>query len=444
MKCSEKFFNKISLNKELIDDLSKLKCENWKKLSDSEKLKTYKKIFDKFSNIYSEVGSCNITVDGSSFSNGASRDNNIIISVKTGLDGNHYEILATFLHELRHFYQNYACELYLKTGVVHELFEGIDINKFIENNIGSALLNAENYISYSLNQYNEYYLQPIELDAEMFAMDFMKLYSDKFLDNDLDKELCLNSLVDYDDVMKIFKYDDVNLVNFSKVYSLIYEDFVSENKSIYLKDEEESKKYKKLLDSIEKLNERDVIKLLSPCFYIYYEDDVKKELINKFLKLKGFCFDVDIDKNEVFIDDVYVNSCDVFEIMELVFNKMADEEIRRMLEKNDNDNLMLVEKEIKLNFKKGNLIKKENNPLFYEVQPYMLYKNSYVLRNVYDYFRTIDEMYTKKYNFFDDFCKYVNKYDVETKIKKVKSLTGMDFDKFYCSMIDTMKKRKIR
>jgi len=438
----QKFIDRVFSNEEIISLLLKLKKSEWKKINNFERIDLLKKIVSELNKIYPEFGECKIdfiSIDNDMY--GDNVDNYVRVNINSS--DNQFCNISTIMHELRHFYQNKAIELYFENGVIHELFEDSDFKEIVLNNENSQLSRASNYLCSNDNNYIEYNIQPCEYDAESFSKKFMAYLATNYLDSNDDVSLCMNANSEFDDMQKMLKENSRNLINFSKRYKLNYEDYVKDNRAIFISDEVKAKKYIKLLENIDVINKEEVIVLCSPCFWDKYDFEIKISLLNRYLELNDLSLDIKAGNNEIIINNKKVKSNNVFEIMDLLFNEMANKEIERILAKNNQRKLMRVEREIRLNFKNEfNQIKKEENPLFYEVQPYMLYKNNYVLRNFYDFFRCLDVLYDSRDNFYDLYSKYIKKYDVECLMKKVKILTGVEFEDFYDKMLSKMSNRK--
>ena len=176
------FFSRVLSDETLVDCLSQLEYCKWEKLMFNEKVKLFSTIIEEISNFYPELGTPHFEFvfleDGSA---GEDSVYGTFINVKMLEDGNHFEILAASLHELRHYFQRMAGELYTEKGIVHEMFTKEEIIAFIENQSISPLYLASNYIERDDVDKFEYYLQPIEYDAENFSYEFMKRFSKKFL-----------------------------------------------------------------------------------------------------------------------------------------------------------------------------------------------------------------------------------------------------------------------
>jgi len=332
--------------------------------------------------------------------------------------------------------------MYDREGVIHEIFEKDDFMKLYVNNNVSILCNVSNYLRYEYNNFYEYYIQPLEFDAEKFAKEFIDKMIDEIIDNVKDIELCCLSMSEFEEVSDIIDGNKKNLVEFAKTYELNYVDYILNNRATFNNDDIKAQKYLSLLDKIDDLDINQLYSLFIPGLWDKYNEEEKCKIINRYLDINGFNFNVKVNGDKYIINNSEFIAFNSFEIMEHILNEMADIEIERIVTKRDNKRLMRVEKEIRANMKCP--ISEKDNPLFYNVQPYMLYKRNYMMRNFYDMFRSIDEVYEKKHNYFSDFDKMVKKYDVKSIMKKVEILTGEEFFEFYEKMVRKMKGRKAR
>lgn len=440
------FYKKVLEDNEMIELLLKLSNDEWKKININERANVFKTIVSKFNSYYPELGECVFDfVSLKDSMEGQSIDDYIIINVNGFSKCNQFEILYSCLHELRHFYQNNACQLYGMSRKVHKLFENNDLEKIYENFIPSALGRASNYIECSDSMFIEYCMQPIEYDAEVFAVEFMEMLAKEIYTSDIDIKKCLDTCVEFRKNCSLVKGNKYDLVNFGKIPLLNIEDYIESNKEIYEEDERVYENCLKKIEEIDQLEENDVCGMFCPCLWSKYTNDIKIKLINKYLSLNNLNFSVEHEGDVFIINGKDVKDDSPIKIMEIIFSEMADYEIKNILNKKDKFNLKLVEKEIILNLScDENIIKEEENPLFYNVQPFMLYKNYYMLRNMYMLFKCIDELCGEKYSYFKEYCKYVRKYDAEMLIKKIEILTGENFKKIYSDMLGKMKERKAR
>lgn len=434
---AEIFYNRIKQNDKLVNYIQSFKKETWKNLELTSKIDLIKDMFKEINKIYPEFGNVEFIPDFLFMSSGVSTDNKIYINIREiNTVKDRFIVLQTIFHELGHFYQKSAYELYDRKKKINEIFNEEEIKKFKENNDSSKLSSVDNYLGYSYNSYLEYAIQPLEYETEKFSYDLVKLFENELFGEEDIYDIDYGTY-DFEMNLREFKENKTDFVHFNRIYRLNYEDYVKDNKEYFIKDEIKSEIYYKNVERIKKLNLYETMCLFDYCFWKNYDMNRKKTLISRYLELQGFSFRVNNENNTLIINDKEVNSSDSSDVLEVIFNEMADEEIRRML--NKKDKLTRIEKEIVLNFN-NNLIEEKDNPLFYNVQPYMLYKRNYVLRNFYDIYRVFDELHEARGFYFNDYEKYIIKYDIEPLMKKVEYLTDMKFDDFYDKMLEKMNK----
>lgn len=441
-----RFIEKVFSDKKLVKLLFEFRNVEWKKLNSNEKINVLNDVANGFNEIYgNDLGRCKFYfIDVNSDMCGETLEDYNIINLNS-LGNNQFSILSTILHELRHYYQDKAHNLYKSSNVIHELFADVNYLDIFKNDENSEMFRAENYVAFNDNNFIEYCIQPTEYDAESFSKEFMIYFADNYLEYANDIEMCLGANPDFDAVCRIIKKDDRDIINFNRKYELNYQDYISENKEIFIKDEVRSWKYKELFNNFDNISKENLSKLCCPCFWYKYDNSIRVKILNKYCELCDADINVVLDDGNIVINGKTLGVKDVFKVMELLFNELADYEIMKIVKKKNPKYLMRVEREIRLNLKNDrNMIKKEENPLFYEVQPYMLFKNNYVLRSFYDFYRNLDSMYDTDNNFFESFSNYIAKYDVESMMKKVRILTGMKFDDFYDLQLKKMSSRKTR
>ena len=203
-----KFIEKVFDNKKLVELLLKFKKMEWKKLNNDSKIEVLNEIVDGFNEVYcDDFGKCKFYfIDVNNDKSGETLEDYNVINLNS-LGKNQYTILATILHELRHYYQYKAHRLYLKTNVVHELFKDVNYNDIFINDDISEMFRAENYVVFDDNNFIEYCIQPTEYDAEMFAKEFMKYLADNYLEYTDDVEMCMSSNLEFDQVCQIVEKD---------------------------------------------------------------------------------------------------------------------------------------------------------------------------------------------------------------------------------------------
>lgn len=431
------FYKRVKENEKLINYIKSFEKTIWKDMELDNKLKLINNMFKEINKIYPEFGKVEFFPDFISNNLGVSIDNKIYVNIREiNSVRDRYSVLQTIFHELGHFYQKSAYELYDNKKKINEIFSEEEINKFKENNTSSKLSSVDNYLGYSYNGYLEYAIQPYEYETEKFSYDLVKLFRDDLFSANETYDIDY-STYDFELNLREFKENRNDFIHFNKIYRLNYEDYVKDNKEYFIKDEIKSEIYYRNLEKISELNLHETMCLFDYCFWKNYDMSTKKILIKRYLELQGFSFKVSNEDNDILINNKKVNSSDSKDVLEVIFNEMADEEIRRML--NKKDNLTRIEREIALNFN-NNLIEEKTNPLFYNVQPYMLYKRNYVLRNFYDTYRVFDEIHETRGFYFNDYEELIVKYDIESLMKKVEYLTGMKFDAFYEKMLSKMEK----
>lgn len=439
------FYDKVMKNDRLVQILRCFNCKKWNKLSAEKKISLFKEINKIINTFYPELGESKFGfANASNAELGSTIDDKFIINVEALVElDNHMELLATYLHELRHFYQNSSIELYNKTGVVHELFSQEELLKIRENNQISAMGNVQNYIINVPSLEVEYSIQPTEYDAEMFAMNFMNSLANKFYYDNIDKINCMTANYQFNEVLKVIKKNDNDIFDFKKMYYLNYEDYVKENKSTFETDKIFFDKYIKLVDDIDSLNINNIGILFEDCFWIRCSKEKKLSILEKYIDLLGYreFIKLKYDNNLLYVNDNGIDFNDSFDVLELLLDEMSDIDIANILSKSKDNNLSDFEKAIILNFASDeNVVQKEQNPLFYSVQPYVLYKNRFIMEHINHVFESIDTMYGEKYNNFSKLDRFYKKYDSDTKIKKIEKLTGKKFKQIYKEMILNMTK----
>ena len=438
------FFNKILKNEKIVKNLEMLKGDIWWNLSFNERIGIFENIMEEISNFYPELGCPKfnfIVLDSNA--KGEDSEEGTLINVTAIEEDNYYEILATCLHELRHFYQRKACEYYKEKGIVHELFASKEqLLEFKENLEKSPLFLNSNYIDYSPLFDNEYALQPIEYDAEKFACDFLKLFSKKFLKDKYDIKNCAFATLNFSELRKMFDNNENNVVEFDKIYKYNYQDNVKENRINFMKEKVVFDRYMNLLKRKDYIDNFHLFSLLNCCFYKTYDIETRVDLLNTYLRNSNSSSFIE------YIDDGYyfngllfdVEEFDIYKIMEPLFLQIANDKVREIASK-DMDELKLgFEREIKINLSKDeNFIKQENNPLLYRLQPSVLFINGFVKNEYCSLVRAIDTAYSSYNSYFSDFEKYIRKYDNIPIVQKAEILMGKEFKEIYEDMISRMK-----
>lgn len=444
MKGVDMFFYKAISNQKVNENLKMLEGNMWENLSFQKKLSIFETIAYEFSSFYPELGNPNIKfiIMDDHFS-GQESEEEIFINAKLIEDENHFEVLATCLHEIRHFYQNRACMMYQKEGVIHELFDSKEqIEAFIVNLERSSLFLTSNYIdSYDENKY-EYGIQPVEYDADRFSFEFMEKFSDKFLSDEYDIINCKMANETFRNIQKMISNDKYNLFQFNRIYEINYKDNILDNRPYFKREERIAKKTLEMLERIDRLDDSKLFSLMNPCFLQKYDDKTKVELFNRYLA-NNDCK----DKIE-YLDDGYyfkgllfnTKEYNIYKLVEPIFMEVAYQRIESIIKKNYDELKFGFEKEIKLNLEiEENKISKEKHPLYYRIQPYMLFRDMFITNEYFKLIRGIDAVYDTYNNYFSDFSTYIKKYDVNPIANKVEVLTGKKFQDVYQQIINKMK-----
>ena len=438
------FFDKVLKNEVLKENFSKLEMKKWDNLSFNEKVSTFKIIVDELSSFYPELGTPNfefIFMDDN-FSGEQSRKG-VFINVKMLAGGNHFEVMATCLHELRHFFQTEACNLYKNHGIVHELFSEKEINDFIENSQRSIFFTADNYMELdSDNNTSEYYSQPVEYDAESFSYTFMKHFSKNFLKDKYDIMNCKYACDWFLPIIELYKGRKNDIVDFSKIYRFDYLDRVRENRVEFKKQKKQYETIEKLFDKIPYLDDREIFILLSPCFLEKYDDEKIVDLLNLYLSYNECNEKIEYIDDGYYLDGLLLNfdSKDTYEIIEPVFFHVAEKKVKEIANQNLENLKFGFEKEIKINMcDERNIIKESKNPLLYKLQPYVLFERNFIRDEYMKLIHSIDSLYEGSNNYFNEFAYYIKKYDNIPLIKKVEIMMGKSFKEIYNEMLEKMK-----
>lgn len=436
------FFNKILNDKDLVNCLSLLDSKSWKELSFRKRKDIFAFIVSRISEFYPELGKPKfdfvVLEDGQS---GEDSEEGTYLNVKMLEDGNHFEILATFFHEIRHFYQRMASSLYESSGEVHEMFAKEEIESFNENLIRSAFMSVDNYIESSEIDDIEYRLQPIEYDAENFSYELMRRFSVRFLNDEQDVAMCRVANLGFDKIKELHDGNNKDIICFNKIYLYNYLDLVKNNKGVIKREEEKYKKYLKLLDKLYFLNDERIFKLLNPGFLYKCDSDTVMNILNSYLEFN--CSDTRIikDENKYYYNGLLFDIKETlsYKLVEPLFLQVADEKIKQIASKNLIDISNDVERDIKLNLmNKDNFIDYDEHPLLYRLQPSILYRDMFIRDEYLKLIRAIDEPYDSYNSFFEDFVSYVKKYDYVQLIKKAEILIGKDFEEIYREMLSKM------
>ena len=438
------FYKKAMEDKFIVTNLNKLKGDIWWDLSFKERISIFENLMEGFSNFYPELGKPKFNfIILNDTAKGEENEEGTFINAKLIEDDNYYEILLTCLHELRHFYQRKASKLYEEKGIVHELFDSKEeIERIIENNTRSSLFLHSNYIEVNTLNNMEYKIQPVEWDAEMFACMFLTKFSSGFLTDRYDIKNCKFAMTESFKIFKIMANKENNIIDFDNIYMLNYLDNVNDNKPYFKKEKIKADEVMSILKKKDYLTDNQILKLLNCCFLEKMDIETKVDLFNRYLEYN------DCDLKIDFLDDGYyfdgflldMEEYNVFKFIEPLFLAVADSKIRKITEKELDKLKFGFEKEIKINLMdEKNIIKEENNPLYYRLQPYILFRNGIVKDEYFKLIRAIDTCYEVYDNFFLDFSSFIKKYDNVPIIKKAEILTGKKFDEIYKEMINVMK-----
>lgn len=436
------FFNKITNNNTLVNNLNKLNGNVWGSLSFKERINIFISIVSETSSFYPELGNFKfdfvVLEDGQS---GIESEEGIYLNVKMIEDGNYFVILAAFIHELWHFYQRKVVDLYEKTGSVHELFEKEELDIIKENLKRSKFLSVDNYIESNEINDVEYNLQPLEYDAENFSFEFMRRFGDKFLNDSVDLMKCECANIEFKMIRVLREGNKSDIVNFNKIYEFNYIDRVNNNNVVIKREKLKSKRYDVLLSKLYYLNDRQIFSLLNPGLLFSYNSDTVMDILNAYLEF---------NKSETRIikeDDQYyyngllfdISEANNYKLIEPLFLKVAEERIGRIVSKDLSEIKNSIEKDVKINMmSKSNFIKETDHPLLYRLQPSMLYRDMFVRNEYLKMTNCIDEPYDISNAFFGDFVTYIKKYDYVQLMKKAEILIGKDFQEIYAGMLDKM------
>lgn len=439
----DEFFEKVINNKVLLDNLLKIKEDTWWELSYKERVNAFRIIIDEITSFYPELGKpkFDFILLGENQSGEDSKEGTYL-NVKMIEDGNPFEILAAALHELRHYYQRTANEMYEKTGEVHRIFTKEEFDSFNVNLARSMLFVGANYIECSDGSEMEYKLQPIEYDAESFSYEFMTRFKEKYLTDILDITNCEAANLGFGKVKKLHEGNEDDIIKFSDIYHYEYLDFVNNNKAQFMKDKHVYEKFMRMLDKLYYLNDEQIFMLLNPAFLDKYDAQTKVNIINAYLEFNNSEERIIFDEDGYYFKGLLVDTDeeDAYKLMEEFFIHVADLKIKSICSKKDEDIKNSIERDIKINLScEENVIKEENNPLLYKLQPYMLFKQGFIRDEYLKLINGIDKSYNSSDMYFMDFVRYLKKYDRAQLVKKAEILYGKDFIELYNEMLDKMK-----
>ena len=438
------FFKKVMDNPTLVKSLKKLETKTWDKIPFHERIELFKTIVGEITNFYPELGTPKFEfIFMDSEASGEESEKGTYINVRMLEDGNHFEVLATVLHEIRHFFQRKAGEIYEKTGKVHPLFTKEELEEFVINMARSSLLLVSNYVDASDMDQFEYTLQPIEYDAENFSYEFMRRLSKNFLTDYYDVKNCGFANNNFESIKKMYEGNKHNLIDFDRIYKLNYQDMVNRNKVRFKKDKREYDRYMKWLDKIDYLDDTKLFILLSPCFIDTYSEEMRIKLLNAYLEYNDCSKRIELIDGQYYFNDLLfdMDETGTYAVFEPLFLQVAEDKIKSIVSK-DFDKLKFgFEKDVKINLAiKENFISEEKNPLFYRLQPYILLRDGFMKQEYMRLIRSIDNIYDEYNSYYFDFERFLKKYDSLPIITKAEMMTGKKFEEIYASMVEKMKK----
>lgn len=436
------FFNRIVSDKDLVNSFKLLEGKSWEALSFNKRKNLFVYIVSKISGFYPELGKPKfdfmVLEDGQG---GEDSEEGTYLNVKMLEDGNHFEVLATFIHEIRHFYQRKVVSLYEKKDVIHEMFTKEEIESFSENLLRSIFMSVDNYMESSDINDVEYKLQPIEYDAENFSYEFMKRFSNRFLSDEYDLMNCRSANMGFDKIKELYEGNKDDIISFNKIYLYNYKDYVNDNKSVIKSEKEKYRKYINLLNKLYYLNDKQIFTLLNPGFLYKCNEDTVMNILNSYLEFNGSETRIIKDGNEYYYNDLLFDIHETlsYRLVEPLFLQVADEKIAKISSKDLKDISNSVERDVKINLMdKNNFIEESNHPLLYRLQPSVLYRDMFLRDEYLKLIRAIDEPYDDYNSFFEDFVTYIKKYDYVQLMKKAEILLGKEFDEIYKEMLRKM------
>lgn len=437
MGSSNNFYEKVLNNEKIANLLKMYTVENWGLLSNFERRKLFSDLVKSICSIYPETESVKVKFVSDNNDDGSYYDYTEFLNDDFIGDDNPYNILFVFMHEYRHALQQVAETMYLKNDEVHDAFSLNRVRDICLNDMTSDLDITINYVEAGQFDYYEYFIQPVEYDADKFAYNFMQVLKDNICEKEEDKEAIEKASASFIETKNQITYSREDVIDFGRVYKLNYNDFIASNCTLIQKENEIAKCYLSLVDDIEKLNKDNIFSLFTPCFWRRFSLETKKVLIEKCFEFYDYDFSVRIDSN-IYIDDEYVFSGDSFELAEKMFELMAQKELDKILNKEENE-LNEVEKSIVFNLKEGNEIEEFENPFMYHVQPYMYFMHQFVFNMSKTFYEQQENVFECKGNNFDKYKKLIAKHDIDSINKKVKMLTNDNPLGAYMKMIKQKK-----
>lgn len=422
MNPNKLLFDRILDNDELVGLLKQMNVANWSELSIFEREELFSSIMKKIFNLFEETSKFSLKYEYVDRLNGEFIDDTCFINGEAISDDNPYNALFYALHEYRHGLQNIAEFLYQKKGIIFEAFSEDEIKDFIVNDRESCITGACNYIESGRFDHYEYVIQPVEYDADKFAYQFLENVMKKINCNEEDTIYIEDSKCLFTDNMGNITYSENDIINFGKIYRLNYEDYVSDNLLVFDEENEILNKYTYLKDNLKLVDKDQIYCLFIPSFWEKFDLDEKAKIINRYFELYNYDIEASVE-GCMFIDDESISTFNSFEVLERMFNVMAQRELvtlsqKAEIELSDNEKLILF------NLKKENRIIEENNPLIYHIQPYMIFTHNFVLEHSKKFYSVLEKTFNSENNYFDYYKKIYCDNDVESMIKKVKAMTG--------------------
>lgn len=435
------FFEKTLENRHICKIYEKLNGEYWQSLTSEERIELITEFFNLLCNVYPEFSEYRLYVLSSSYdSRGYSSLNECLINMSLIESDYPFDLVYSLLHEIGHHFDDVACSMYSRDFIVHELFNKEEIEAISVNKQRSFYYTCQNYIDCDdVNNIYEYYIQPVEFYAEKFAFDFMQGFKKNYLKDPI-------NLVELECVCEEFisicdhvDFNEEDIINFNKIYRLNYEDLVNDNAPIIRTERYSASEYMELLDSIENIDREDIMIFFVPCFWDRLLSNQRVEVLKRYFKLNGYDFEVSLEGDSIVVNNKVLVDENYFSMPEFVFNEVADEELRRLFSKNE-DELSKTERNVINNLKSSNIIDKESNPLFYEIQPYKEFKNKIIINELKQLYKLACK-FSEDNMYLDEFVKVYLKYDINAMKQKAKILTGDTSLESYNKIVKNSKKK---
>jgi hypothetical protein len=442
MRKVDDFYSKIISNEKLVYFLGKLKGEIWNNLILSEKIAIFNNIADEICGFYPELGKFNfnfVFLDDNT--EGQDSEQGTFINARMLEEEDCFSMLATFFHELRHFYQRKAAELYENTGVVHKLFEKEDLGKIADNMKRSPLYLTSNYIVRTVARENEYFLQPMEYDAEKFSYDIMRRLAREFYKDKNDIDNCIAANEQFADVYKIYRGNRHEIIEFDKLHFFNYQDLINENKQNFKQEKKTFDLYMQKLECLESLDIMTIFTLMAPPLIDKYDDFMKIKVLNAYLSYYGCSERIYMEDGECYFNGCLfnINDSSIYSMVEPLFLFVANQKTLEISRMDDSEIKCKFEKDIKVNISgSNNFIQESKNPLLYRLQPYILHRDSFVKNEYLRMVKGIDCLYDGSYSYFLDFNIFIKKYDSSSFIKKAEILLGKNFRVIYDGIMERM------